>query len=218
MRRDPLPHKLVNVTSAKLTARQREILGFIRETELRRGDGPTTREVQARFGFASQTAACDHIRALERKGALQKVSGKARAITTSPPRQRLVHVPLFGTIPAGMPDGTEPQPDGFVVVDGVASGLSENAQLFATRVRGDSMIGAHILDGDYAVFEAREPAPGQIVAALIDGETTCKRYMRDGEGRPFLRAENPAYPALLPARELVIQGVLVHLQRGYCST
>jgi repressor LexA len=70
-----------------------------------------------------------------------------------------------------------------------------------------------VLDGDCAVFEVREPLPGQIVAALIDGETTLKRYVQE-KGQPFLRAENPRYPDLIPVSELVIQGVLVHLQRN----
>ena len=196
-----------------LTDRQREILHFIRSTELGRGSGPTTREVQERFGFASQTAAVHHIRALERKGALSKTAGKARAVTTSPPRVKFLQVPIFGSIPAGIPELMTQEAEGFVPVDLVAAGLSERATLFATRVRGDSMVNASILDGDVAVFEAKEPVAGQIVAALIDGETTLKRYVRE-RGKVFLRAENPKYPDLIPAGELLIQGVLVHLQRN----
>jgi len=196
-----------------LTERQKEILQFIRRTELERGTGPTTREVQEEFGFASQTAAVDHIRALERKGALSKTAGKARAVTTSPPRVKFLQVPVYGAIPAGIPELIDQAAEGFVPVDAVAAGVSERARLFATRVRGDSMINASILDGDIAVFENREPVPGQIVAALIDGETTLKRYVHE-HGQVFLRAENPRYPDLLPANELVIQGVLVHLQRN----
>jgi repressor LexA len=195
-----------------LTSRQREVLDFVRQVELQRGSGPTTREVQQHFGFKSQTAAVDHIRTLERKGALKKIAHKARALTTSPPKLKVVHVPVFGSIPAGIPEWIEQEPDGFVVVDTFATGISERSVLFATHVRGDSMVGAHVLDGDCAVFEVREPVPGQIVAALIDGETTLKRYVRE-KGQPFLRAENPKYPDLIPVGELVIQGVLVHLQR-----
>ena len=199
-----------------LTSRQREVLEFIRGAELQRGAGPTTREIQQHFGFASQTAAMDHIRALERKGALSKTPGKARSVTTSPPRLEMVHVPVFGWAPAGIPERIEQEPDGFVPVDAVALGVSRDAALFATRVRGDSMIGAHILDGDLAVFEVREPSPGKIVAALIDGETTLKRYVQK-RGKPYLHAENPRYPDLIPAQELVIQGVLVHLQRTHLA-
>ena len=81
------------------------------------------------------------------------------------------------------------------------------------RVRGDSMIEAHILDGDIVILEDRKDVQnGDIVAALIDGETTLKRYVTE-HGRPYLKAENPLYPNLIPARELRIQGVLVSLVR-----
>jgi repressor LexA len=89
----------------------------------------------------------------------------------------------------------------------------KNRGTFALRVRGDSMIGAHILDGDIVILEDRkEVQNGDIVAALIDGETSLKRYVVD-HGRPYLKAENPRYPDLVPARELKIQGVMVSLLR-----
>jgi len=81
-------------------------------------------------------------------------------------------------------------------------------------VRGDSMIGADISDGDLVILENREPRPGAVVAALIDGETTLKRYLHQ-RGRPYLKAENPRFPDLLPARELIIQGVMVALVRKF---
>jgi len=75
------------------------------------------------------------------------------------------------------------------------------------------MINAHILDGDIVILENRKDVRnGDIVAALIDGETTLKRYLVE-HGRPYLKAENPAYPNLIPARELLIQGVMVSLVR-----
>jgi len=80
------------------------------------------------------------------------------------------------------------------------------------KVRGDSMIGAGIHDGDLAVLEFKEPRHSDVVAALIDGETTLKRYVYS-HGRPFLKAENPQFPNLMPVRELVIQGVMVALIR-----
>jgi len=75
------------------------------------------------------------------------------------------------------------------------------------------MIGKHIIPGDLAVIEPRaEPRPGDVVAALIDGESTLKTFMLRN-GKPYLKAENPRYPDLIPAEELVIQGVLVALVR-----
>lgn len=198
-----------------LTDRQQKVLHFIRHTELQRGEGPTTREVQAHFGFRSQTAAVRHINALARRGALDKKPAKARAVTTSPPRLEIIHVPIFGTVPAGTPELVEQIPDGYVVVDRFAIGVPKDAQLFATYVRGDSMINAHILDGDLAVLQVDcVPRSGKIVAALIDGETTLKRFIQRND-ETFLHAENPLYPDLIPTQELVIQGVLVHSQRNF---
>ena len=75
------------------------------------------------------------------------------------------------------------------------------------------MIGAHIVDGDIVILEdTKEVNDGDIVAALIDGETSLKRYVVE-RGRPYLKAENPRYPDLVPARELKIQGVMVSLIR-----
>jgi repressor LexA len=74
------------------------------------------------------------------------------------------------------------------------------------------MIGANICPGDIVVLEVREPRPRDIVAALIDGETTLKRYVIEN-GQPFLRAENPDFPDLVPVQELVIQGVMQTLIR-----
>jgi repressor LexA len=75
------------------------------------------------------------------------------------------------------------------------------------------MIDAHILDGDIVILEDRKDVHnGDIVAALIDGETTLKRYVME-HGRPYLKAENPLYPDLTPARELRVQGVMVSLVR-----
>ena len=91
-------------------------------------------------------------------------------------------------------------------------GVSSRAKTFALKVRGDSMIDAHILEGDHVVLELKEPRHRDIVAALIDGETTLKRYIVDRR-RPFLKAENADYPDLIPARELIIQGVMVGLLR-----
>lgn len=102
--------------------------------------------------------------------------------------------------------------DGCVDVDADALRLPKNARTFALKVRGDSMRGAGVLDGDVVIMEFRDPKHGDIVAALIDGETTLKRYvLRDGQ--PYLRAANPKFPDLIPARELVIQGVQVALLR-----
>lgn len=176
---------------------------------------PSTREIQEHFRFASQTAAVNHLKALERKGAVHRLAGKARAVALASMlnREPVLDIPLYGQIAAGMPENAEQTAEGRIAIDAASLGVRPGTRSFAVRVRGDSMIDAHIVDGDTAILEAREPRHGDIVAALIDGETTLKRYLVQ-QGTPFLRAGNARYPDLIPARELVVQGVLIGLLRG----
>ena len=121
-------------------------------------------------------------------------------------------IPLLGSIIAGEPEVQEGRVDGCIDIDPATLRLPKNARTFALKVRGDSMRNAAILEGDIVIMEFREAKHGDIVAALIDGETTLKRFIVQG-GMPYLRASNPKYPDLIPARELVIQGVLIALLR-----
>ena len=197
-----------------LTARQNQVLTFIEESQERTGMMPSTREIQEHFGFASQTAAMNHLRALERKGVIVRRPGKARAVALAAHLRRspIIDIPIYGHIPAGGPEPQDQSQQGTVSVDIESTGLKKNSRMFAVKVRGDSMIGAHINDGDLVILEQKVPQHGDIVAALVDGETTLKRYVST-EGRPFLRAENPKYPDIYPVHELMIQGVMVALIR-----
>jgi repressor LexA len=199
-----------------LTSRQQQILDFIADSQARTGIIPSTREIQQHFGFASQTAAMNHLRALQKKGFVQRPDGRARAaaLTVHLEREQIIDVPIYGQIAAGYAETVEQENDGILSIDAASVGVTRGQRVFALKVRGDSMIGAGINDGDLVVLENREPRPGAVVAALIDGETTLKRYLRQG-GRPYLKAENPRFPDLLPARELVIQGVMVALVRKF---
>ena len=198
----------MNTNESPLTQRQREVLGFVREWRSRKGKMPSTREIQRHFGFASQTAAVNHLKALERKGFLRRMPGDLLPVNES----RFSEVPLLGAIPAGLPAYEEERSDGGVAIDLASIGVSDSSRTFALTVRGDSMTGAHIQEGDVVVLEYREPRDGDVVAALIDGETTLKRFVLK-EGQPYLKAENAAYPDLLPATELIVQGVVVALTR-----
>jgi repressor LexA len=197
-----------------LTNRQKEILAYLRMSQRKMGIIPSTREIQHYFGFASQTAAMSHLRALESKGVIQRLPGKARAVIFPEDLDRgdIVDVPIYGSIAAGMSQDAEPEQEGSVAVDVSALGIPRHARTFALKVRGNSMIDAHICSGDTVILEFREPRKGDIVAALIDGETTLKRYLVN-KGQPFLRAENADFPDLIPAMELVIQGVMIALLR-----
>ncbi|EDY17708.1 transcriptional repressor, LexA family [Chthoniobacter flavus Ellin428] len=199
-----------------LTQRQQEVLDYISHMQATAGVMPSTREIQEHFGFASQTAAVNHLRALEKKGMIQRQPGKARAVAVVSQlrRERIVDVPVYGSIAAGFAETTDQQDEGTVSIDVATLGLGRNKRVFALKVRGDSMIGAAINDGDLAILENREPQAGAIVAALIDGETTLKRLVQQ-RGRYYLRAENPNFPDLMPMAELSVQGVLVALIRKY---
>jgi len=196
-----------------LTDRQKNILDFIQREQRERGITPSTREIQSHFGFASQTSVMQYIAALERKGFLERHAGKARALITPVQKVRITDVPIYGQIPAGMSALTEQTIEGHLSLDSRSANVSKNRGTFALRVRGDSMTGAHIVDGDIVILEdSKDVHNGDIVAALIDGETTLKRYVVE-HGRPYLKAENPRYPKLTPAHELKIQGVMVSLVR-----
>ena len=121
-------------------------------------------------------------------------------------------IPCLGSIIAGRPESHAAHVNGCLDVDAETLRLPKNARTFALKVQGDSMKGAGILEGDVVIMEFRDPKHGDIVAALIDGETTLKRFIMQN-GTPYLRASNPKYPDLIPARELVIQGVQVALLR-----
>ena len=196
-----------------LTERQKGILEFIQSEQREKGITPSTREIQHHFGYASQTSVMQYLGALERKGFLDRHARKARALITPMQKVRITDIPIYGQIPAGMATLTEQNIEGHVSLDTGSVNASKNGRTFALRVRGDSMIDAHILDGDLVILEDRKDVQnGDIVAALIDGETTLKRYVME-HGRPYLKAENPLFPDLVPARELRVQGVMISLVR-----
>jgi repressor LexA len=200
-----------------LTRRQQQVLEFIQRKIQVDGVPPTFREIAAHFGFRSPRAASDHVDALRKKGFLASEPGTSRSLRVISPlqklRNRIVDIPIFGSIPAGFADERKQEAKGCVSIDIGTLSIKPSARTFALEVRGDSMIGRHILDGDMVVVEhGQAPRNGDVVAALIDGESTLKTYVA-GKGAPQLRAENPRYPNQIPAAELVIQGVMVALIR-----
>lgn len=197
-----------------LTEKQQKVLDYLREYQRDNGVMPSTRDIQQHFGFASQTAAVSHLRALEKKGVIQRLARKARAVVFPEDLERdeIIDIPIYGNIAAGMATDQEQEREGCLSVDIGSLGIPRNAETFALKVRGESMIDAHILDGDFVILEHRQPRNEDIVAALIDDETSLKRYIKKGN-KPYLKAENPDYPDLIPARELVVQGVMVGLLR-----
>lgn len=193
--------------NSMLTAKQQKILDFIREG-LVRGSAPSVREIARHFRFASPNAVISHLRLLEQKGVIRRQAGRSRNIQLAGGNAvpSLRAIPLLGAIPAGLPVEEQERAGEFLHLDPAAFGLSATARTFALKARGDSMTGAGIYDGDTVILEVTEARHRDIVAALIDGASTLKRLIIQN-GESFLKAENPKYEDLLPARELLIQGV-----------
>jgi repressor LexA len=187
------------------------VLAYVRECILA-GSPPTTREVQARFGFRAVQTARQHLEALVADGKLSKQPGRARgyglpASAASPPQA----VPIVGRVQAGRLTEAIEDPDGWLPVGGRPAA----ERLFALTVRGESMTGAGILPGDVVVVRQQEKADdGAVVVALVDGEATVKR-LRMRSGRLELHAENPAFAAIVPeAPDAVrILGQVVEVRR-----
>lgn len=203
-----------------MTEKQESILVFIKDFLQERGFFPSYRDIQDAFQFKSVNAVVRHLAAIEKKGYVKRMPGRARAFVftdkwlskeqTEIPvdAEEVVSLPLYGTIPAGYPDRVESagQIDQ-IQIDIKTAGIRRATQSYALRVRGDSMIDAAIYDGDTVIVETGQAKDGDIVAALIDEETTLKRYIHKPGETPYLKAENPDYPSLYPLENLVIQGI-----------
>jgi len=197
----------------ELTPRQQEILDFIRNTLEALGAPPTRAEIALAFGFASANAAEEHLRALARKGAIVMAPGAARGIRLIGEfgQRGLPGLPLVGSVAAGSP---------LLAVENLLGRVQLASDLFAPRadyllkVRGNSMTGVGILDGDLlAVHKTTEARSGQIVVARLGDEVTVKRLKRKG-GRIELVAENPDYANIVVNGPFAIEGVAVGLIRN----
>ena len=190
-----------------LTPRQREILDFIRNTLDVLGAPPTRAEIANAFGFASANAAEEHLKALAKKGNIVLEPGSARGI-------RLVEqlgLPLIGSVAAGSPLLATENQRGRVQMD--AALFSPRAD-YLLQVRGNSMTGVGILDGDLlAVHKTTEARDGQIVVARLGDEVTVKRLAKR-DGKIELLAENPDYPPIPVDDSLMIEGLAVGLVRN----
>lgn len=189
---------------AILTPKQREILQmFLQRWE--NGEAPPThREICARFGFHSPKAAADHIAALVKKGCLMHGPNQSRGVCLT---ERAMGIPILGEIPAGLPVPTDESVDGYLTLNTRNLGLSDRRNAFFLRVKGDSMTGRQIFDGDLVLIEKCSRGQHQdIVAALIDNQSTLKTLIINN-GAIWLQSENAKYPDLTPAFDLQIQGV-----------
>ncbi|HWZ94575.1 MAG TPA: transcriptional repressor LexA [Opitutaceae bacterium] len=197
-----------------LTEKQEAILEYVRQVQAERSVPPSTREIQRHFGHASQNAAMSHLRALARKEQIEQLADGRWGNKAAQVQGQLFEMQVYGEIPAGLPAMREQEPLESIPVDPRFFGVknAKPQQLWALRVRGDSMIDAGILDGDIVIMARRDPKPGDVIAALVDDtEVTLKRLVKE-KGRMVLRAANPRYPDLAP-RKIETQGVMVGVIR-----
>jgi len=198
-----------------MTERQEQILDFIRQFQREKGVPPSSREIQRRFRLSSQSTVIGHLRALANKGQIEQLAGRTWGLKAAAVQAQLFEMPVFGTIPAGLPAMQEQVPDETLPINPALFGVRKTGQnqVWALRVSGDSMIDAHILDGDLVILERREPREGDIIAALVDESLTTLKRLVHLRGRPVLRAANKRYHDIVPERALESQGVVVGLIR-----
>jgi repressor LexA len=215
---------------ARLTPRQRQILGFIREFGECNGYAPSLREIGGAVGLTSTSAVSYQLSVLQHKGCLRRVSGGPRTVEVvlpGRPAARLeaedladaldlssrdaayVPVDVMGQIPAGKLKSAEQVLDDTLTLP---KQLVGEGTLFMLKVTGDSMIGAAIADGDLVVVREQPDAKnGDIVAARIDGDATVKIFQRS-DGHVWLMPHNPAYAPIL-GDDATIMGRIVTVIR-----
>lgn len=196
---------------------RRRVLAFIREFGLREGYSPSYREIAAVLGLAVSTVSY-HGSVLENEGSLRREHGQPRTISgpgsrSLPEQDDEVEVPLIGQIAAGVPvDAVEAAEETFLL----SRRLVGHGVLFMLRVRGDSMTGAAITDGDLVVVRRQNVAEnGEIVAAQVDQGGTCEatvKALQQFGGRTWLMPRNPAYQPI-PADDAAILGKVVAVVR-----
>ena len=182
-----------------LTARQREVLDFVRHFMTRVGYPPTVREIGSHFGFVPRSV-FDHLKALERKGYLRRDPAKSRSLqlldaSLSPSARPSSYreLPILGRVAAGQPLLSDQNLEGTSVVP---QDWVNDDEAFLLKVQGESMIGAHICPGDQALVRRQSTAEnGDIVVALLNDEATIKRILFKPDGI-VLQPENPTMPPI----------------------
>ena len=200
-----------------LTKRQREILNYLGSYTDSNGYAPSFEEIAEQFNYNSLATVHEHLSNLERKGYIKRSYNESRAIEILPSDcfARAVELPMLGTVAAGMP------------IEAVASGetlavpesfLRKSGNHYVLKVRGQSMIDAHIGDGDFVIVNERQNADnGEMVIAMMHGASaTVKKIYRERDGRIRLQPANETMePIFVHENDISIQGVVVGVLRRY---
>jgi repressor LexA len=198
-----------------LTERQNEILSFITKYLKAHSYPPSIREIAENYNISAK-GAHDHVTALRKKGFLKHTDKRPRTMglthTMHEGSSELIEIPILGSVAAGVPVLAEENYDGNIIIH--HSQLKKNKKYFALKVKGDSMSGAGILEGDMAIIEEQNAVlNGEIAVAVIDEAVTLKRFYREST-RIRLQAENPAYKPIY-SQDVKILGRLSGIIRNY---
>jgi repressor LexA len=205
-----------------LTKRQKEVLDFLVTFVNKRGYSPSFEEIGRSLKLTSLATVHKHITTLERKGFVRRAYNRSRSIEVlqlpKPVRDQVldrhtVELPMLGRIAAGRPLEAIEDQETFSLGE-----FTRGQNNYVLRVKGNSMIDDHIMDGDFIVVEQTQVAnPGEVVVALVDGdEATLKRFYRESGGRIRLQpANSEMQPIVLPAAQVKIQGRVVGVMRKY---
>lgn len=198
-----------------VTRRQKEVLDFISSFVQRNGYSPSFEEIAHGLNLRSLATVHKHITNLQQKGLLQRAHNRSRSIDVLPPRPKArpgERLPLVGRIAAGLPLEAVETQESISLSDIVG-----HRDVFALKVRGDSMRDEHIVDGDYVFVEKASTAhEGEIVVALVRGaETTLKRYYLEGSLVRLQPSNAEMDPIFVPADQVAIQGRVLGVIRKY---
>jgi repressor LexA len=200
-----------------LTRRQKQILDFLQSYIRTHGIAPSFEEIADHFSFSSLATVHEHLTNLERQGRIRRAHNLSRGIEVTPlPGQTgATEIPLLGQVAAGEPIEALTQSETIAVPNGL---LPKRGAAYALRVRGESMIDDHILDGDYVIVHSRQTADnGQMVIALVQGTSaTVKRLYREAGGWIRLQPSNQTMqPIRVHENDLLVQGVVVGVIRRF---
>jgi len=198
---------------SQLTTRQQQVYDFLAGYITDQGYPPTLQEIARHLQVSGNLGVLRHLQVLERKGLINRSPGSSRSIVLADrSRSEPLDLPLVGTVQAGLPQLAEEQIETYLAVD---SSLVKGKGSFLLRVRGESMIDAHIMPGDLVVVRPQPSAEnGEIVVALIDDEATLKRFYREGE-EIRLKPENSSMKSLI-YRERDAQVQILGKVTGLC--
>jgi len=201
----------MQIGKGELTQKQRRVLEFIQQ-RIREDSPPTIREIGKHMGFSSTGTVRDYLEALEKKGYLKRRGSLSRSIQLL--REKLNRIPIVATIAAGPANLAYEDVEGYVGVDDILPGTITPSEVFALRVKGDSMMEAGIMEGDVAIIRRQAVAGnGDIIAALLENNEVTLKRLRYRNNAAYLEPANSNYQPI--RKDFTIIGRVVTVLRKY---